>query len=146
MCPKARFEPRLPYRGIKNRCTTSCSPSTRRTTTEAAPAVRLGKDADGPYTDAPIPLVAAPCGYECTSLMDGILAVSRAEPSLTDASLAKLAGVTAPMHIRVLTTPTCQSGGKELLWGGGDITKMFVPPISGWMISLESKVILVWAQ
>ncbi len=68
--------------------------------------VVLGQDADGTYTDHRIRLVGAPFGYEFTSLMDGILAVSRAAPSLTDASLAKLAHVTAPMHIQVFTTPT----------------------------------------
>ena len=66
----------------------------------------LGVGADGALTDHGIRLLGAPFGYEFTSLMDAILVVSREQPQLTDATLAALAHVTAPMHIQVFTTPT----------------------------------------
>jgi alkyl hydroperoxide reductase subunit AhpF len=74
--------------------------------THAPAIVVLGKEADGTFADHRIRLLGAPFGYEFTSLMDAILAVSRAAPGLSDATLASLAHVTAPMHIQVFTTPT----------------------------------------
>lgn len=47
-----------------------------------------------------------PAGYELTTLVHGILEAGRAEPSLTDASLERLAAIDDDLTIDVYVTPT----------------------------------------
>lgn len=48
-----------------------------------------------------------PSGYEFTSLIEDIVAVSRGEPDLSQETLDVLAGITEPVHMQVFVTPTC---------------------------------------
>lgn len=47
-----------------------------------------------------------PAGYEFTNLIDAIVVASTGTPSLSAETQAALAGLPAPVHIRVFTTPT----------------------------------------
>jgi alkyl hydroperoxide reductase subunit AhpF len=56
--------------------------------------------------DYGIRLYGIPAGYEFSSLMDDILAVSKGESGLSSATKAALARVNQPIHIQVYVTPT----------------------------------------
>lgn len=56
--------------------------------------------------DTGIRFYGAPAGYEFSALVDAILAASAGQSGLSDASRATLAGVTAPVRIKVFVTPT----------------------------------------
>jgi len=56
--------------------------------------------------DTGIRFYGAPAGYEFSALIDAIVAASAGQSGLSDASRAKLAGVTAPVRIKVFVTPT----------------------------------------
>ena len=47
-----------------------------------------------------------PAGYEFSSLMDDIMAVSKGESGLSAATQASLAKIDKPIHIQVYVTPT----------------------------------------
>ena len=47
-----------------------------------------------------------PSGYESTSLLESIMAVSAQESGLSEATSAFLAGLKDPLHIQVFVTPT----------------------------------------
>ena len=47
-----------------------------------------------------------PAGYEFSSLLDAILAVSKGDSGLLPASREKLAQLSAPVHLEVFVTPT----------------------------------------
>jgi glutaredoxin-like protein len=47
-----------------------------------------------------------PAGYEFTTLLDAILAVSTGESGLGEESKEKLRKVTSPLHLEVFVTPT----------------------------------------
>jgi len=47
-----------------------------------------------------------PAGYETASLIEDIIDVSQGDSGLAHASREKLAGLTKPVHIQVLVTPT----------------------------------------
>jgi glutaredoxin-like protein len=65
--------------------------------------LRGGKD----EKDYGIRFYGIPSGYEFTTLIEDILLVSRGEPRLSIATLAKLAKLDRPVHIQVFVTPTC---------------------------------------
>jgi len=48
-----------------------------------------------------------PSGYEFTSLIEDIVAVSKGDSHLTQASREALADLKGPVHIQVFVTPTC---------------------------------------
>ena len=48
-----------------------------------------------------------PSGYEFTSLVEDIVAVSNDDSALSDEALAAIADITEPVHIQVFVTPTC---------------------------------------
>lgn len=47
-----------------------------------------------------------PAGYEFTNLIEAMVVASTGTPSLSESTLAALATVTVPVHIRVFSTPT----------------------------------------
>ena len=47
-----------------------------------------------------------PAGYEFSSLLDAILAVSKGDSGLLPASRTKLAQLSCPLHLEVFVTPT----------------------------------------
>ena len=67
----------------------------------------LGLDHGGPV-DYGVRLVGAPLEFELTSLLDAILTVGSGESRLSAASLARLATLDRPVHVRVFSTPTCR--------------------------------------
>ncbi len=67
--------------------------------------VVLGHDGTAAI-DYGVRFVGAPLGYEFSSLLDAILTVSRREPELSQATLAKLAALPGPVHFQVFSTPT----------------------------------------
>jgi len=48
-----------------------------------------------------------PGGYEFSTILDAILAVSKGDSGLLPASREKLAQLTEPLHLEVFVTPTC---------------------------------------
>ena len=48
-----------------------------------------------------------PSGYEFTSLIEDIVAVSHGESGLADETIAALDAITEPIHLQVFVTPTC---------------------------------------
>lgn len=48
-----------------------------------------------------------PSGYEFSSLIEGIVAVGRREPSLSKKTLQEIQKLNKPVHIQVFVTPTC---------------------------------------
>ena len=64
-----------------------------------ATVVRNGKDYG-------IRFYGLPAGYEFSSLLDAVLAVSKADSGLAAETRAKLAGVTELVHLQVFVTPT----------------------------------------
>lgn len=48
-----------------------------------------------------------PAGYEFTSFIEDIMAVSRRDPGLSNEILSELAKIDKPVHIQVLVSPTC---------------------------------------
>ena len=62
--------------------------------------------ADG--DDSRVRFLGAPSGYDFTALVDAVLLVSGAPgQDLSSATRDRLAGLTAPLDIRVFVTPTC---------------------------------------
>ena len=57
--------------------------------------------------DYGIRFYGVPAGYEFTSLIEDIMYVSRRNPDLPKDILIELAKVDQPVHIQVLTSPTC---------------------------------------
>lgn len=47
-----------------------------------------------------------PSGYEFSNLIDAMIVASTGVPALSSETVAALAGVTAPVHIQVFSTPT----------------------------------------
>jgi glutaredoxin-like protein len=48
-----------------------------------------------------------PSGYEFTSLIEDVVAVSTGDTGLSDETLEALTAITEPVHIQVFVTPTC---------------------------------------
>ncbi len=57
-------------------------------------------------TDYGIRFYGLPAGYEFSSLLDAILAVSKEDSGLLPASRTKLAQLSSPLHLEVFVTPT----------------------------------------
>ena len=57
-------------------------------------------------TDYGIRFYGLPAGYEFSTLLDAIIAVSRGESGLSPQSKEKLEKVTQPIHLEVFVTPT----------------------------------------
>lgn len=64
-----------------------------------ATIVRNGKDYG-------IRFYGIPAGYEFSTLLDAILAVSKGDSGLPEETKEKLRGVTQPLHLQVFVTPT----------------------------------------
>jgi glutaredoxin-like protein len=64
-----------------------------------ATVIRNGKDFGIRY-------FGLPAGYEFSTLLDAILAVSKGDSALKPASREKLAKLTQPVHLEVFATPT----------------------------------------
>ena len=56
--------------------------------------------------DYGIRFLGIPAGYEFSNLIDSIIAVSRGEASLSDATKASLATLPGDVEIKVFSTPT----------------------------------------
>jgi len=65
-----------------------------------ATVIRNGKDYG-------IRFYGLPAGYEFSTLLDAILAVSMGDSGLLPASREKLAKLAQPLHLEVFVTPTC---------------------------------------
>lgn len=48
-----------------------------------------------------------PAGYEFGFLINAVISVSKGESLLSEASKAKLEGLSKPVHVQVFVTPTC---------------------------------------
>lgn len=73
---------------------------------ESVSAPAAGEAEAPAVVDFGVRLLGAPLGYEFTSLLDAILAVSHRDSALTPASRERLATLTSPVHIQVFSTPT----------------------------------------
>jgi len=56
--------------------------------------------------DYGIRFFGVPSGYEFSNLIDAMIVASTGVPTLSSETVAALAGVTAPVHIQVFSTPT----------------------------------------
>jgi len=70
------------------------------------PAIAILGAQDGQEKDYGIRFYGIPSGYEFTSVIEGIIDVSKGESSLKPKTKATLAGLTEPVHIQVFVTPT----------------------------------------
>jgi glutaredoxin-like protein len=70
------------------------------------PAIAILRGGDEPR-DYGIRLYGIPSGYEFSTLIEGILMVSKGDPGLSARTLADLATLTGPVNIQVFVTPTC---------------------------------------
>jgi glutaredoxin-like protein len=71
------------------------------------PAIALLTTVEGQEQDYGLRFYGIPSGYEFTSLVADIVAVSRGETALKPKTKEALAKVTEPVHIQVFVTPTC---------------------------------------
>lgn len=74
---------------------------------DKVPAVVLLADEAGEERDTGIRFFGIPAGYEFTTLVDDIVAVSRSEPRLAEATERWLKTLEQPVHMQVFVTPTC---------------------------------------
>jgi glutaredoxin-like protein len=72
-----------------------------------APLIVVLRHADEDFVDVGVRLVGAPLEHELTSLAEAILTVGGAGAGLGTDTVARLAGLTRPVHIQVFSTPTC---------------------------------------
>ncbi|GAB4251664.1 MAG: hypothetical protein Kow00129_12540 [Thermoleophilia bacterium] len=73
---------------------------------ERIPATMVGPEAE----ERPrVRLFGVPAGYEFGPFLDDVLEISNGEVKLSDDTRARLAALEAPVHLEVLTTPTCPS-------------------------------------
>jgi glutaredoxin-like protein len=70
------------------------------------PATVIMKGGEEPK-DYGIRFYGIPSGYEFSTLVDGIMMVSRGESGLSEETKAYVAALTEPMHLQVFITPTC---------------------------------------
>ena len=73
---------------------------------DKAPAIVLLTGGDEPY-DTGIRFFGIPSGYEFTTLIDDLIAVSQSETRLGKSTLEWLSTVTQPIHLQVFVTPSC---------------------------------------
>jgi glutaredoxin-like protein len=71
------------------------------------PAIALLREEAGGVKDYQVRFYGIPSGYEFTSIIEGIVDVSKGESGLQAKTKEALAGVTEPVHFQVFVTPTC---------------------------------------
>jgi glutaredoxin-like protein len=71
------------------------------------PAIVVLRAEDGEDRDYGVRFYGIPSGYEFTSLVEGIMDVSRGESGLQPQTKEALAALTEPVHFQVFITPTC---------------------------------------
>lgn len=70
---------------------------------------------DSEGNDTRIRFYGVPSGYEFSSVIEDIVAVSKGEVDLSEATLEKLAELNEPVKIQVFVTPTCPYCPKAVL-------------------------------
>jgi glutaredoxin-like protein len=73
----------------------------------APSVVVLGLDDGDVANDYGIRFLGTPSGYEFISLVQAVRLAGGIGPTLSDASLTRLAAIDRPVTVRVFTTPTC---------------------------------------
>jgi glutaredoxin-like protein len=71
------------------------------------PAIAILRSEDGEDRDYGVRFFGIPSGYEFTSIIEGIVDVSRGESGLQPKTKEALAALTEPVHFQVFVTPTC---------------------------------------
>lgn len=71
------------------------------------PAIAILRVEDGKDRDYGVRFYGIPSGYEFTSIIEGIMDVSKGESGLQPKTKAALAALTEPVHFQVFVTPTC---------------------------------------
>jgi glutaredoxin-like protein len=71
------------------------------------PAIAILRSEDGEDRDYGVRFYGIPSGYEFTSIIEGIIDVSRGESGLQPKTKEALAALTEPVHFQVFVTPTC---------------------------------------
>jgi glutaredoxin-like protein len=71
------------------------------------PAIAVLRSEDGEDKDYGVRFYGIPSGYEFTSIIEGIVDVSKGESGLQPKTKEALAALTQPVHFQVFVTPTC---------------------------------------
>lgn len=71
------------------------------------PAIAVLRSEDGQDKDYGVRFYGIPSGYEFTSIIEGIVDVSKGESGLQPKTKEALAALTEPVHFQVFVTPTC---------------------------------------
>ena len=71
------------------------------------PAIAILRSEDGQDKDYGVRFYGIPSGYEFTSIIEGIIDVSKGESGLQPKTKEALAALTEPVHFQVFVTPTC---------------------------------------
>jgi glutaredoxin-like protein len=71
------------------------------------PAIAILRVEDGQDKDYGVRFYGIPSGYEFTSIIQGIIDVSKGESGLQPKTKEALAALTEPVHFQVFVTPTC---------------------------------------
>jgi glutaredoxin-like protein len=71
------------------------------------PAIAILRSEDGQDRDYGVRFYGIPSGYEFTSIIEGIIDVSKGESGLQPKTKEALAALTEPVHFQVFVTPTC---------------------------------------
>ena len=71
------------------------------------PAIAIVRSEDGQDKDYGVRFYGIPSGYEFTSVIEGIVDVSKGESGLQPKTKEALAALTQPVHFQVFITPTC---------------------------------------
>jgi glutaredoxin-like protein len=71
------------------------------------PAIVILQSEDGQDKDYGVRFYGIPSGYEFTSIIEGIIDVSKGESGLQPKTKEALAGLAEPVHFQVFVTPTC---------------------------------------
>jgi len=71
------------------------------------PAIAILRTEDGQDKDYGVRFFGIPSGYEFTSIIEGIVDVSKGESGLQPKTKEALAALTEPVHFQVFVTPTC---------------------------------------
>jgi glutaredoxin-like protein len=71
------------------------------------PAIVVLRSEDGAERDYGVRFYGIPSGYEFTSIIEGIMDVSKGESGLQPASKEAVAQLDEPVHFQVFVTPTC---------------------------------------
>jgi glutaredoxin-like protein len=71
------------------------------------PAIAVVQAGEGGDKDYGVRFYGIPSGYEFTSVIEGIVDVSRGDSGLQPKSKEAVAAITVPVHFQVFVTPTC---------------------------------------